>query len=79
MSEAKGFLATYHTALTQAGADSVTIGAYPDRAGLVIHIRLRGRRAVHHITVRDLRQGTAEQGEEAARAVLKELGWQPEK
>lgn len=74
MSEPKGFLAAYHKTLTEAGAESITIGAHRDRPGLVIHIRLLGRRAVHHITVRDLRAGTVEQGAEAARAVLKELG-----
>jgi len=73
MSEPKGFLASYHTTLTQAGAEDITMHFQRDHPGAVIHIRFGGRLAVHYITARDLRQGTAEQGVEAARAVLKEM------
>jgi hypothetical protein len=74
MSKPKGFLAAYHTTLTQAGAENITIRVTRDRPGATIRVRLNGRTASHHIQQSILRQGTAEQGEEAARAVLKELG-----
>lgn len=79
MNEQIRFLVAYHQILKAAGIGKIRIAPDPLFPRLAITIkRPNGQLLVHYIQENILRQATAEQGEEAARAVLKELGW-PEK
>jgi hypothetical protein len=74
------FLSAYRKVLEEVGL-GVWISPNVQTNDLLVTLKLPNgtMRAVHNIQQNISRQATAEQGAEAARAVLKEIGWPDEK